>query len=103
MLGVCGSRGLLGGELWQSDEVAGCGEEVEDGDSFSETFDLELGQSGAGLGPAEDFFDAFSASQVDFIAGVACCTTINGGFAPFAGFTDGAIVWADTLILINSI
>ncbi len=108
MLGLCGSGGLLGEEFWQSDEIVGDGEEGEYGVGFFASSDFELDQSGTGLGPTKDFLDTFSASQADlvawmargaavsasqayFIAGVAGCTAIDGGFAPLAGFTDGAI------------
>jgi len=49
---------------------------------------FELDQSGAGLGPAEDLLDAFSASQTNLIAGVVPCAVVDGAFAPRAGFID---------------
>ena len=78
-------------QFWQSDEIVGGGEEGEYGVAFFSSSDFELAQSGAGLGPAEDLLDAFSAALADLVAWMARGAAVDGALAPCACFIDGAV------------
>ncbi len=58
---------------------------MKSGRAKNKTTNLDLGEAGNRLDPAEDLLDAFAAALADGIAGMAQGAPINGGLAPFAG------------------
>ena len=58
---------------------------------FFHLFDFELAQSGADLGPAEDFLEASSALQADLVAWMARGAAVDCAFVPCASFIDAAV------------
>ena len=82
---------LLNEQFWPSDEVVGGGEEAEHGFGFGQAPEFEPGQSGAGLGPAEDLLDTFSAALADVVARMTYCAVIYGAPSPRAGFINRAV------------
>jgi hypothetical protein len=63
----------------------------EDGIHAVAASQLDLGQAGGTLDPAEDFFNAFAATLADVVAAVTCGTRVDRRLASLAGLTEMSI------------
>lgn len=86
------SRRCIGEKLGDPDEIVGGGREGEDGLDLGSGADLDLGEPGLDLDPAEGLLDPLAAALADLVADMARRAAIDGGLANFPVFDTAPLI-----------